>query len=486
MISSIPSLPSLSLPSIPFLSHHFRQLRHLPQWLSSKSIRRRDTALRPTAYLDGLRGFAALLVYILHNEAWAHGGSVVIENTFGYNRQYYFVTLPFIRPFFSGGHLAVPVLFVVSGYVLSSKPLSLIHRGDRVKLGDSVGSSMFRRWLRLYLPLTATTFISMTLNHFIHNLTFRETEPNYVDEVKKWFIELKSFSFLFRTDDLPWLSYNYHTWTIPLEFRGSIIIYMTLTIFAALSRNARLLYQMGLIFCFLYIVDAWYAACFVAGMLLCDLDLLAQAKQLPSFFTQFERHKKTFFALLFICGMYLGSIPTNSGEMEELRKSPGWYYLSFLKPAACSAPKSFFLSVASIMIVVSVTHISRLKKFFELPFNQHLGRVSYAFYLVHGPILDSVGDRIYAAVGWAWPAQEEAIPQWVNLFPLPRWGPYGMEFSFLAAHCFLFPFTLWIANIATTLFDEPAINLGWRLYKWATTPSGSSSSTETELLLHHP
>jgi peptidoglycan/LPS O-acetylase OafA/YrhL len=473
-------------PSVPSLSHHFRQLRHLPQWLFSKSRRRSDATLRPTAYLDGLRGFAALLVFILHNEVWARGGSIVLENAFGYEDQYHFVTLPFVRPFFSGGHLAVPVLFVISGYVLSSKPISLIHRADRAKLTESLASSLFRRWFRLYLPVAATTFISMTLNHFIHNLTFREPEPNYIDEVTKWISELKSFSFLFGQNFLPWLSYNYHTWTIPLEYKGSIIIYTSLTIFATLSKNARLLYQMGLVFYFLYIVDAWWAACFVAGMLLCDLDLLAQAKQLPSFFTIFEKRKRTVFALLFICGMYLGGIPTEGNDMEALQKSPGWYYLSYLKPAVCSAPKSFFLTVASVMIVASVSHLSWLKKFFELSFIQHLGRVSYAFYLVHGPILDSVGDRVYAAVGWTRPAQADAIPQWMDLFPLPRWGPYGMEFSFFAAQLFLFPFTLWIANLATTLFDEPAIDLGFRMHKWATTPSGSPASIETELILHNP
>ena len=33
-------------------------------------FKRSSGRLRPTAYLDGMRGFAALLVYILHNEIW--------------------------------------------------------------------------------------------------------------------------------------------------------------------------------------------------------------------------------------------------------------------------------------------------------------------------------------------------------------------------------------------------------------------------------
>jgi peptidoglycan/LPS O-acetylase OafA/YrhL len=486
--SSRLSLPSLSLPSIPTLSQVVRQLRHLPQWLSSKKRRRPNVVLRPTAYLDGLRGFAALLVYILHTGVWARGGGIILENVFGFNEQYYFATLPFIRTFFSGGHLAVAVFFVISGYVLSAKPLSLIQKGDHAKLAESLGSSLFRRWLRLFLPLFATTFITMTLDHFIPSLTWsRDSQPYYIGDIKKFVNEFKTFSFLFRPDGLVlWFSYNFHTWTIPLELRGSIMVYTTVPIFATLSKNSRLLYQAGLAFFLLVIVDCWWASCFVAGMLLCDLDLLAQANQLPSFFTPLEKHKKTIFTIFFIIGLYLGGVTTYTDDKDDVRKSPGWYYLSFLVPATITNPKSFFLTIAGVLIVASVSHLSWLRKTFELPFMQYLGRISYCLYLVHGPVLEAVGERVYAMVGWYRPSQDEHIPRWVNIFPLPKWGPYGMEFSLIAVHCFLLPFTLWVSDLATTFIDEPAVNFAWRLQKWAAPPSASPASTETELLLHRP
>ena len=46
------------------------------QWFKGSSEPQKHLKLRRTAYLDGLRGFGALLVYILHNECWAHSANM--------------------------------------------------------------------------------------------------------------------------------------------------------------------------------------------------------------------------------------------------------------------------------------------------------------------------------------------------------------------------------------------------------------------------
>jgi peptidoglycan/LPS O-acetylase OafA/YrhL len=103
---------------------------------------------RRTAWLDGLRGFAALIVYFHHNHLWAHGleDNKVFENGFGFEGRHYFAALPFVRNFFSGGHMSVAIVFVISGYVLSVKTLSLIRKGQIQGAADSIGSALFRRW----------------------------------------------------------------------------------------------------------------------------------------------------------------------------------------------------------------------------------------------------------------------------------------------------------------------------------------------------
>ena len=353
-----------------------------PSFLSKTCAR--STKLRRTAYLDGLRGFAALLVYWQHHELWAHElptPGQIMENAFGYDRQYYMACLPVIRNLFTGGHFAVCTFFVMSGYVLSTKPLSLIHVQDDVKLGDNIASALFRRWLRLYIPVLTTTFILLSLWHLFGIQANFPPQSTFRDEIWKWYAEFKNFSFVFRTGGEPWFSYNFHAWSIPVEFRGSIAIYTTLTALSRCTQTARLLCEIGLIYYFLYIADGAFFAMFISGMLLCDLDLLAVSRNLPKWFYKVESQKQAIFYTLFAVSMYLGGAPSWSADMQVLRESPGWYYLSYLKPQAVWDYKHFYLFWAATFLVAAIPRINWLKPFFESSFNQYMGRISFSFYL---------------------------------------------------------------------------------------------------------
>jgi peptidoglycan/LPS O-acetylase OafA/YrhL len=426
--------------------------------------------LRRTAYLDGLRGFAALLVYWQHHVLWAHyDARTMLERGYGFEDKYAFATLPVVRHFFTGGHFAVATFFVISGYVLSTKPLSLLQAGDYAKLGDNLASALFRRWLRLYIPLMATTFIYMLTWHLFGfgKLYVEPAKPqsNLRDEIWNWYAQFKNFSFIFNMGGEPGFAYNFHTWSIPIEMKGSIIIYTALLAFSRLTRNARLVAECGLIFYFLYIADGWYGAIFTAGMLLGDLDLLAIKGDLPGFLRKLEPHKKAIYYLFFAVSMYFGSVPSHSWQLDELRQTRGWYLLSYLKPQAVFDFKWFFLFWAAVFLVASAARIPWLKRFFETRFCQYLGRVSYALYLVHGPVLWVVGDRLYAATGWSTAAHQEHIPWWVDRFKLPATGPLGLELSFLAPQLVLLPLTFWLAEMATRAFDEPAVKFAQWLYR---------------------
>ncbi|KAL3462813.1 acyltransferase 3 [Aspergillus heterothallicus] len=421
-----------------------------------------------TAYLDGLRGFAALMVYWGHHQLWAHdgeGGEDIFENAYDYNGQNYFACLPGVRLLFSGGHLAVSVFFVLSGYVLAAKPLSLIQRGDFKGLGDNISSALFRRWLRLHLPVIATTFTYMTALHLFHIRAIPETKSTYLEELWNWYAEFKNFSFVFRGGGEPWFTYNFHAWSIPVEFRGSITVYTVLLAFSRLRTNARLCGYLFLIVYFIYIADGWFCALFVAGTLLSELDLAAKIDEMPAVLDKLSPWKKPIFYTLFVVSLYLGGVPSHSADLQILRDSPGWHYLSFLKPQAVYDYKWFYLFWAATLLVASISRISLLRAFFERPFNQYLGRVSFAFYLVHGPVLWVLGDRLYAAVGWARVSHATTCPGWIDRFPLPRVGPLGMELSFLAPHFILLPVTLWLAEVVTRVVDGPSVKFASWLYR---------------------
>ena len=426
--------------------------------------------LHRTAYLDGLRGFAALLVFSLHHQGWGHSSmreQSILENAFGFDERYYFVSFPGLRLLFSGGHLAVAVFFVISGYVLSAKPMSLVHAGEFTKMADNLASSMFRRWLRLYIPVICTTFLWMTSWHLfnIRSGTPRSPlpEPTYFAEVWKWYCDFKNYSYVFQNE--PKNAYNDHTWSIPMEFRGSIVIYTSILAFSRCRRNARLWCEVGLIFYFHSIVDAWFCGLFVMGMLICDLDLLASRHDLPHMLNRLRPLPKWTFYVVFIIGVWLGGVPSITDNLGQLRRSPGWYYLSFLKPQAFWDFRWFFRFWAATFIMISVPRVTWLKSFFETRFCQYLGRVSFAFYLIHGPVLWTFGDRLYAATGRIREEHIGVVPTWINVAQLPAYGPFGLEVNFLIPQFISLAFNLWLAELATRLFDGPSVRISQWLYK---------------------
>ena len=444
--------------------------------------------LRRTAYLDGLRGFAALLVYSLHHQVWGHSGIMgefILENAYGYHEKYYFVCLPFIRILFSGGHLAVAVFFVISGYVLSAKPLTYVQSREPGQLADNVGSALFRRWVRLFLPVLATTFIWMTSWHVFgirnHNPIADAPESTYFDEVWKWYCDFKNYSFIFHGEILN--KYNDHTWSIPLEFRGSIVVYTSVLAFARCRTSLRLCLYGVLIFYFLYIVDGWFCGLFAVGMLLSDIDLLAAKDQLPQIFSYFRPAQSWIFYAMMAVGLYLGGVPSIAIEVEHLQESPGWYLLSFLKPQAAYDFRCFFRFWAASFVVAAIPQIPRIKAFFETSFCQYLGRISFSFYLVHGPVLWTLGDRIYAATGRVREGHKTLTPGWINLLPFPSWGPFGLEVNYLVAHLVLLPVTLWLAEVVTRLIDEPSLKFSqWLFDRSSGTKRGHERAGDAPLL----
>jgi len=433
------------------------------------------TKLRRTAYLDGIRGFAALLVYWLHHELWSHESQQAdskLESAWGYGGRHYFAAFPGIRTIFTGGHYAVATFFVLSGYVLSTKPLALMNAGEHSKLSDTLASGLFRRWLRLYLPIICTTFLLLSLWHVFGVMADFIPESSYGAELWRWYAETKNFTYIFRLGGDPRFYYHAHAWSIPIEMRGSIVIYTVLLAFSRLTRRIRICCEGALVVYFLYIADGSHYAMFMAGMFICDFDyLLEDEDTCPKWLTGWEGIKTPFFHVLLIISIYLGGVPSYDTSMDVLRDSPGWYYLSWFKAQAVFDPKWFYLFYAATILVFTVPRIAWLKGFFESRFCQYLGRISYMFYLLHGPVLWTLGDRLYAAVGWSKQFHALTIPGWSGLLPISSFGPLGLELNFLVPHLILLPLTLWLAEVATTVIDDNSIAFCAWLYNRLTASS---------------
>lgn len=209
----------------------------------------------------------------------------------------------------------------------------------------------------------------------------------------------------------------------------------------------------------------------MGGMLLSDLDLLALNDEEPRVLAKLHDFKEFIFFHLFLIAMYLGGVPSceSDGYRDLLASSPGWKWLSKLKPQAVWDFKWFYLTWAAILTVASIPRLPWLKRFFETRFCQYLGRISFALYLVHGIVIYVLADRLYAAVGFKRSGHKN-IPEWSNIFPLAMNGPTGLELAFWAVQIINIPVTFYIAEIVTKLFDEPSVRFSNWLYKQSLAP----------------
>lgn len=173
--------------------------------------------------LDGMRGLAAIVVALGHFffgfAPEIHG--LQYQNTTGVG----FAGTPFFA--FFNGTAAVVFFFVLSGFVLSLKPLER-------RSYKWLARSALKRWPRLAAPVLVVSVISACLayaqlyqNHVVAELTgsqwlgsfnyqFEGREPNIIDAV--WEGALLTF---FNGSSV----YNAVLWTMWYEFWGSFIVF---------------------------------------------------------------------------------------------------------------------------------------------------------------------------------------------------------------------------------------------------------------------
>lgn len=189
-----------------FLVPSFLQGRHAREQI-------RPAKLAPTAYLDGMRGLAALFVYFCH---YFYQAFTIAKGWGANENQYHFLKLPFIRLFYQGPP-AVCVFFVISGYALSYRPLKLVRSRNTKDFSTTISSLVFRRFIRLYLPTAISTLMIIGLlrigayewtRPFAFDRTYHKNvmEPHPdrmesgLDQLRDWCIHMFKFVHVFSWD----------------------------------------------------------------------------------------------------------------------------------------------------------------------------------------------------------------------------------------------------------------------------------------------
>ncbi|KAK7749247.1 hypothetical protein SLS62_008326 [Diatrype stigma] len=251
--------------------------------------------LSPTAYFDGLRGVAALIVYVFH---------------FGYNwypslRDGYgapgsrdsFWQLPIVRVLHSG-RSSVTIFFVLSGYVVTAKTVSLLHpknkhqpqQQQQQQVLHSLSGALFRRPFRLYLPIAVSTLLILVLVRLGafpgHNsYGAPPAAATWGEQLAHWWQHMGFLVSPFRPIDgrigLYSPPYDGHLWTIPIEFKGSLTVF---ALILALARVRCWLRLAGVAGAAAWLVQRGDAdgALFCAGLLLAEIALIVPPWALAS------------------------------------------------------------------------------------------------------------------------------------------------------------------------------------------------------------
>jgi peptidoglycan/LPS O-acetylase OafA/YrhL len=479
----------------------------LPTYLQRRATGKEEMVrrLHSTSGLDGLRGIAALFVFIFHV-----GFAFQAFVEFGYGQSeanMRVIQLPFLSLFFRG-HSMVAVFFVVGGYVLSIKPLTLIHSRRPCEAHTAIVSSIFRRGIRLYFPAVVVTFITMLSiyaglweyprqfitedNKYIHYADFHPTPfPTFYEQFWDWIYSVTRLTDVFNYYNrdgflMPYYNqYDPHLWTVPFEYRSSLIVSMVILAFSRCSNLARLYLVFAVIvFCGLW--DRWELVCFLSGLFICDLDIMMRscchrnsstASEAGSSEDEYEEklpyYRETFalpthcnrldrtlhkarsvlhlplhsysqkrWMLLFTIGLYLLSTPN-----FQIEDTPGYSWLFInLTPRTYTDSKRFLQFVGALFVTWSIANSTLLQRPFNTEFAQYLGRISYSLYVVHGPLIHIVG---FSVTPWVW----------INLSGMEGWWYW---FGLSIGTATLSVFVALAADLFNRVVDVRAI----RIAKW--------------------
>lgn len=448
------------------------------------------TSRYSTTYLDGLRGLAALAVFFQHYFA----GFVILDlqtRGFGENGEYYLIcNLPFLRLLWTGGHSAVAVFFVLSGYVLSIGPLSKLAAGgeegrNKKAVQHGLAGALVRRPFRLYLPAWIITAVVALLLHVPGPLmlpygdmgpkaSFGEEFWNYITTAVKYYN-----IFQYHENDGVLLPYDVVVWTLPIELKGSLWVYGVVLVasFLLTSTYRRAAIFAGTLFVFavamLQMAFKWSGAAFSFGIVLAMIDVwgLDSRESNKTLAKIPERYRRIFYNVSFFLGWYLLCQPTSS--FQSAANTPGWAWLSHLTPDTYHkrdgdhgrAPYyRYWATWGALLLIYGLLRLQWAQRFFASRPLRYLGKVSFMLYLVHIPWMRIALDRWHAALGgldnFAGHPHLDWSDNWVWI---PDWGPEGLNTRWLAALAFAVPTTLTVAEFATRYVDQPSIAFAERV-----------------------
>lgn len=371
--------------------------------------------LGPTAHLNGVRGIAAFFVcvyhlsyVVYHSQSYGHYSENPSDNR-------HFVQLPIVNLFYMG-HPWVAVFYVVSGYSLSLKPLKQARAADWDGLYRTLSSAVFRRGFRLFLPVMASTFLIMlAIDLGLYEITrpfatsdkyLRNWRELHMFQVGSWLDQLIDWYKRFVREIWVWdfdiyggsNEYDYHLWTIAVEFRCSLVLFLSQVGLLRLRPVFRVVAFLAVAWFGLQWAR-WDVCLFLVGCAMADLDLMQMAYSTVGWHSMSkstpETRGRAYWMRHILCGffsvtgLFLMAYPEEDGD-----KSPGYIWLYSCIPQKFEDERQqsrFWPLFGAILYLGSINNLKKLTWLFNTPLIQYLGQISFGLYLVHGLVIHTFG-----------------------------------------------------------------------------------------------
>lgn len=450
--------------------------------------------LTSTSWMDGLRGVASLVVFTHHFLVYF---TRMGRYGFGCDKDYRQVlSLPIIRLYIEGP-TAVCLFFVITGYVSSIKALRLMSTNQQSELMQSLSGSLFRKWFRLYLPtfsIMAITAIATQLGWFEYTRPMMAnaghmTPPgtNMKPNLKRNKHAITQLHYLLKefwqvadifnpAQYFP--NHNGNLWTIPYEYRGTLLLYASLVGLARCRTYVRLAGFL-LISAALIVCSRWEAPLFFLGAAIAQIDVIREnnrsvrnlARQKPDAEADMRKQEQTeqesestplqrlllrpeWRSILRATSYFVALMLMSYPKANSRKPAPGYGWIEASTPWWYPEKKRFPKSIGSVLFVYLLSTTpnptsSVLMRIFNSAVPQYLGRIMFALYLCHNTILRVIG---YAIPYMIW-TRTGHTNYWAYHFGL-MCGWFGS-----------LVLSLWMAEV----FDREIIGRCIRVTKWLET-----------------
>lgn len=379
------------------------------------------SAMERIIWLDSLRGIASALVVIHHSKS-SEPKSVVGFLTRSYwdeppeeNRR--LIQLPPFRLLFNGPSM-VALFMVISGYAISLPLLRCREDTGPHNAGffRRLCSAATRRIFRIYLPSIAILFFSQFV--YFCNIFPREPANDWLGGPKPLTAPWAHLQYvLSRTIHLLDISnhqvdinfdhnrpdmrtINYQLWTMPIEFRGSCLVYLLILTLSFWKARPRFLALAGVALYWFY-MGHWDLFAFVAGIFLAERHVVSESRAeghialSDSSSETLEDRKPIGPCSKFLNSPYLRQLGTSAAFIVGLyflcmcgadRLSAEYQWLAALRSPEWDNAEMMPRCWRSVGAALTIYAISK-SVLLQAPLNsrplQYLGKISFPLYLIH-------------------------------------------------------------------------------------------------------